>query len=82
MELRALLLAAAFGVAACRGQQAPAAEYSVDSGETGARGRLPPGMNVVSSRPRIDMRTVSGGMWAPVQMRVCRRGKVQDSRAV
>ena len=61
MELRALLLAAAFGVAACRGQQAPAAEYSVDSGEMGARGRLPPGMNVVSSRPRIDMRTVSGG---------------------
>ena len=59
MELRALLLAAAC-MAACRGQQAPAAE-SLHAGETGARGRLPPGMNVVSSRPRIDMRTVSGG---------------------
>ena len=59
MHLRALLLAAAC-MAACRGQQAPAAE-SLHAGETGARGRLPPGMNVVSSRPRIDMRTVSGG---------------------
>lgn len=34
------------------------AEDEASSGEAGGRGRLPPGMKLVSARPRVDMRTV------------------------